>query len=166
VQQRGGVQLKGGVGQTGDAYEQHADQVADAVVRGESAEAVLDQHAGAEKCASCGGTSQSSEVCSSCAASAAGPEPGHTIQRSPAPENGSTAGATGAGLPRSLNQSLAPTSLSDDEIVAEINAIRAWFAAQATSSKESCLSCRAAWRPALHSKRSTAVLVTPWRTYE
>ena len=45
VQQRGGVQLKGGVGQTGDAYEQHADQVADTVVRGESAEALLDRHA-------------------------------------------------------------------------------------------------------------------------
>jgi len=41
VQQRAGVQLKGGVGEAGDAYEQHADQVADAVVRGESAEALL-----------------------------------------------------------------------------------------------------------------------------
>jgi|GEM_PF-5733797 len=41
VQQRGGVQLKGGVGQVGDAYEQQADAVADAVVRGESAEQLL-----------------------------------------------------------------------------------------------------------------------------
>jgi hypothetical protein len=47
VQQRGGVQLLGGVGVAGDAYEQHADAVADAVVRGESAEALLDEHAGA-----------------------------------------------------------------------------------------------------------------------
>src|SRR5262245_56015461 len=46
VQQRGGVQLKGGVGEAGDTYEQHADAVADAVVRGESAEALLDPHAG------------------------------------------------------------------------------------------------------------------------
>ncbi len=46
VQQRGGVQLKGGVGQSGDAYENHADRVADAVVRGESAEGLLDRHAG------------------------------------------------------------------------------------------------------------------------
>jgi hypothetical protein len=46
VQQRGGVQLKGGVGESGDAYEQHADQVADAVVQGKSAEALLDRHAG------------------------------------------------------------------------------------------------------------------------
>ncbi|MBR58148.1 MAG: hypothetical protein CMH54_09020 [Myxococcales bacterium] len=42
VQQRGGVQLKGGVGQSGDQYEQHADRVADLVVQGKSAEAELD----------------------------------------------------------------------------------------------------------------------------
>ena len=43
VQQRGGVQLAGGVGQGGDVYEQHADRVADRVVAGESAEATLDE---------------------------------------------------------------------------------------------------------------------------
>ena len=47
VQQRGGVQLSGGVGQVGDRYEQHADQVADAVVQGRSAEGLLDPFAGA-----------------------------------------------------------------------------------------------------------------------
>jgi hypothetical protein len=41
VQQRAGVQLDGGVGQAGDAYERHADQVADAVVAGRSAESLL-----------------------------------------------------------------------------------------------------------------------------
>ncbi len=46
VQQRGGVQLKNGIGQTGDTYEQHADRVADRVVRGESAETLLDEVAG------------------------------------------------------------------------------------------------------------------------
>ncbi len=46
VQQKGGVQLKGGVGEEGDSYERHADAVADKVVRGESAEALLDQMAG------------------------------------------------------------------------------------------------------------------------
>lgn len=46
VQQRGGVQLYGGVGQAGDVYEQHADQVADKVVAGESAEGLLDKFAG------------------------------------------------------------------------------------------------------------------------
>lgn len=45
VQQRGGVQLQAGVGQVGDAYERHADAVADLVVQGQSAEALLDQHA-------------------------------------------------------------------------------------------------------------------------
>jgi len=42
VQQRGGVRLSGGVGSAGDAYERHADLVADGVVRGESVEALLD----------------------------------------------------------------------------------------------------------------------------
>ena len=41
VQQRAGVHLKGGVGEVGDVYEQHADAVADAVVRGESAVQLL-----------------------------------------------------------------------------------------------------------------------------
>jgi hypothetical protein len=47
VQQRGGVQLEGGIdGGAGDPYEQHADAVADRVVRGESAEALLGAVAG------------------------------------------------------------------------------------------------------------------------
>ncbi|HWO19141.1 MAG TPA: DUF4157 domain-containing protein [Kofleriaceae bacterium] len=46
VQQRGGVQLKGGIGEAGDPYERHADAVADAVVSGGSAEGLLDQMAG------------------------------------------------------------------------------------------------------------------------
>ena len=46
VQQRGGVQLKGGVGAAGDEYERHADAVADRVVAGQSAAPLLDQLAG------------------------------------------------------------------------------------------------------------------------
>ncbi|MBK7073412.1 MAG: DUF4157 domain-containing protein [Myxococcales bacterium] len=46
VQQRGGVQLAGGVGAAGDRYERHADRVADLVVAGRSAEAALDALAG------------------------------------------------------------------------------------------------------------------------
>lgn len=42
VQQRGGVQLKGGVGEASDAYERHADAVADRVVAGRSAEDLLE----------------------------------------------------------------------------------------------------------------------------
>jgi hypothetical protein len=46
VQQRAGVSLKGGVGEAGDRYERHADAVADAVVAGRSAEALLDHDPG------------------------------------------------------------------------------------------------------------------------
>lgn len=41
VQQRAGVHLAGGVGEAGDVYERHADAVADAVVAGQSASALL-----------------------------------------------------------------------------------------------------------------------------
>jgi hypothetical protein len=44
VQQRGGVHLKGGVGQAGDPHEQHADAVADRVVAGQSAASLLDDY--------------------------------------------------------------------------------------------------------------------------
>ena len=56
VQQKGGVQLAGGVGQSGDRYEQHADAVADAVVAGGSAEGLLDDMAPA------GGTASGTAV--------------------------------------------------------------------------------------------------------
>ncbi|HUQ01566.1 MAG TPA: DUF4157 domain-containing protein [Kofleriaceae bacterium] len=62
VQQRAGVSLKGGMGQAGDAYERHADAVADAVVAGRSAEALLDNGPG-------GGASSGTAV------------QGHAIQR-------------------------------------------------------------------------------------
>lgn len=48
VQQASGVRLKGGVGEAGDAYERHADAVADRVVRGDSAADLLGEH-GAER---------------------------------------------------------------------------------------------------------------------
>jgi hypothetical protein len=47
VQQRGGVQLKSGVGRTGDAYERDADAVADTVEAGGSAEGLLTGMTGA-----------------------------------------------------------------------------------------------------------------------
>jgi Domain of unknown function (DUF4157) len=46
VQQQGGLHLKDGVGQAGDAYERHADAVANLVVNGQQAETLLDQMAG------------------------------------------------------------------------------------------------------------------------
>ena len=56
VQQAGGVQLKDGLGQAGDRYEQHADAVADAVVAGRSAEGMLDGFAAPSKSAAGGAT--------------------------------------------------------------------------------------------------------------
>ena len=55
VQQQAGVQLKRDDGAEGGAFEQHADAVADRVVRGESAEALLDQVAARGKPAGGGG---------------------------------------------------------------------------------------------------------------
>lgn len=45
VQQQAGIQLKGGVGQVGDAHERHADEVAEQVVAGRSAERLLNRYA-------------------------------------------------------------------------------------------------------------------------
>ncbi|MBL8350562.1 MAG: DUF4157 domain-containing protein [Burkholderiaceae bacterium] len=89
VQQRQGVQLKGGVGQAGDPYEQHADAVADRVAAGQSAEDLLDtppvggdRRAPAlqSKCA-CGGT------CADCAREAAGDKPAAERSESVGPES-------------------------------------------------------------------------------
>lgn len=46
VQQAGGLRLKGDAGTPGDAHERHADAVADRVVRGESAEDLLNAYTG------------------------------------------------------------------------------------------------------------------------
>ena len=46
VQQRAGVQLKGGLSAAGDDHERHADAVADLVVQGKSAEGLLGRYAG------------------------------------------------------------------------------------------------------------------------
>lgn len=56
VQQRRGVELAGGLDTPGDTYELHADAVADAVVAGQSAEALLDA------CADSGGGRDSTAV--------------------------------------------------------------------------------------------------------
>jgi len=76
VQQRGGVQLKGGVGESGDAYEQHADAVADKVVRGESAQALLDNAVTARGASA--PSMQRQAVGGSSAAPAGIAAPGHT----------------------------------------------------------------------------------------
>ncbi|MEJ7603090.1 MAG: DUF4157 domain-containing protein [Kofleriaceae bacterium] len=58
IQQRAGVQLAGGVGRVGDRYEQHADAVAERVVRGQSAEALLDTVAGSGSASASGAAVQ------------------------------------------------------------------------------------------------------------
>jgi hypothetical protein len=63
VQQRGEVQLYGGVGKEGDEYEKNADEVADRVVRGESSEALLDQHAPGDDGAAVAGQGVQRIVC-------------------------------------------------------------------------------------------------------
>lgn len=60
IQQAHGVSLYGGVGQTGDAYEQHADAVADRVVAGRSAADLLDGFAGGGRAAAAPGVQQRS----------------------------------------------------------------------------------------------------------
>ena len=55
VQQRGTVQLKGGIGEAGDSYERHADAVADRVVQGAPAGDLLDQVASPRAGSSAGG---------------------------------------------------------------------------------------------------------------
>jgi uncharacterized protein DUF4157 len=55
VQQRGTVQLKGGIGQADDAYERHADAVADRVVQRAPASDLLDQVASPHAVAPTGG---------------------------------------------------------------------------------------------------------------
>ena len=65
VQQTGlgdGLQLKGGIGEAGDRYERHADTVAEKVVQGESAEALLDAEAGGPTKVSAGPVSGSEPV--------------------------------------------------------------------------------------------------------
>ena len=49
IQQRKGVSLTGGVGQKGDPYEKHADQIAEMVVQGKSVEDALEQYGGEEQ---------------------------------------------------------------------------------------------------------------------
>ena len=57
-----GLQLKGGIGEAGDQYEQHADAVAEKVIRGESAESLLDEVAGGPTKVSAGAVSGDAPV--------------------------------------------------------------------------------------------------------
>ena len=95
IQQRAGVQLKGGVGAAGDQYEQHADAVADAVIQGKSAEALLDRNAGGG-----GGAT--------------------AVQRQAAPEPQPAASATEQAAAPGAAATESPTQLTPDDIAEEI----------------------------------------------
>jgi hypothetical protein len=90
VQQRAGVARKALDGGAGDSFEQHADQVADAVVGGRSAEPMLDQVAGQGRSA-----------------------PTATIQRKPEGEEQEQAGSSGGDYEPSWDDVVA--AAQDDE---------------------------------------------------
>ena len=93
VQQRAGVHLKGGVGQTGDYYETHADAVADRVVKGESAQDLLDQVAGRQ-----GGTSDAVQLLSDGELDAPGASPVDPVT-DPSPPPAPSGDAAGDPMP-------------------------------------------------------------------
>ncbi len=119
VQQGAGVSLSGGVGQVGDSYEQHADQVADAVVAGKSAEPILSQMTGgAPGGGDAGGATQKKAVQRDETPSAAPPADqgppagarGATPVVAPAPTPGGPAPVADAG-----GQTTAPPAVSPEE---------------------------------------------------
>jgi hypothetical protein len=101
IQQRAGVHLKNGVGESGDVHERHADAVADRVVRGESAEPLLDRYA-----ADRGGASPTAGAT------------GSAIQRQPADGTGgagAAADATGAAGGGDAENDVSALALTPDE---------------------------------------------------
>jgi hypothetical protein len=97
VQQRGGVQLHGGVGEVEDEYERHADAVADRTVRGLSAVDLLEPYrtgpgslAAVQRQASAGGSRPADQVRAAADTSAV-----FTVLRRACPVSGDTWSATG-----------------------------------------------------------------------
>lgn len=78
VLQQRGIRPSGGVGAAGDPFEQHADAVADAVVRGEDAEPLLDAAPGASTAPSAHPAAASGPV-----QSKGSRTPGQAVQRKP-----------------------------------------------------------------------------------
>ena len=81
VQQRGGVQLKDGVGREGDRYEREADAVADLVVQGRSAETLLDRAAPGRATDAV----QARCACGTCATCSGKEDDDETVQLAPEP---------------------------------------------------------------------------------
>lgn len=106
IQQQSGLQLKNGVGQAGDAHEQHADAVADLVVQGQSAEKLLDQYAsaGPTTCAGCGAQKEAAQgEASECAACQAKSQTaGAAVQKNAAVVQLQAGGGGSGGCPESF----------------------------------------------------------------
>jgi uncharacterized protein DUF4157 len=105
VQQRAGVHLKGGVGAQGDAYERHADAVADIVVGGGSAEATLSAMSGAPA----GGAASAGAVQHQTLTPAA--EPSGAQPGGPAAQPGQPAGQLGAPALQRVQAAIAANNL-------------------------------------------------------
>jgi hypothetical protein len=118
IQQRGGAQLKGGVGEGGDAHEQHANLVADRVVAGALAEDLLDGYAA-------GGSSTSTGQATGVQRQATGTRSPTSLSPSPAP-----AGPVPATAPPEAYH--APTSARDPNAPASRNATMAQVQTAAT----------------------------------
>ncbi|WP_096058301.1 eCIS core domain-containing protein [Haliangium ochraceum] len=88
IQQQRGVHLQGGLGRAGDIYERHADAVADRVVAGQSAAALLSAGpAGSGRATEAGTTPGESDTeldvakAARAVPAASGPAPGMVVQR-------------------------------------------------------------------------------------
>lgn len=119
VQQRAGVRVSGGIGQAGDDYERNADQVADAVVAGRSAEALLGgearpnhsvEHGGRPVQAQREAASIDSGSCSKCQAGDC-----ECSESSGSPE-GPSNGAPGQAVQRSIGAEIPAIQLAQDEL--------------------------------------------------
>lgn len=140
VQQRAGVHLKGGVGEAGDAHENHANQVADRIVAGRSAEDLLDRYAaGTNRGASAAPTPQLTDASGTAVQRQATATPPTPQPPSASPASGAPASTPGTGTPPPPSNSPAEayhasTSAHDPNAPASRNA--GWGSIQAAATEK------------------------------
>ncbi len=129
VQQRAGVQLKDGVGEAGDAYERHADAVADRVVRGQSATDLLSTgpgQSGAHDAVQGDWLGAAAGAASGAVAGAGvGGVLGGPVGAVVGGVIGSAVGAVGGHLAEEASSPDAPPALEDGEVILTRNAAQA-----------------------------------------
>jgi hypothetical protein len=146
VQQREGVHLSGGVGQQGDAYERHADAVADAVVAGGSAEGLVSQMApssGTRGAAEAGAPVQR-QVAGN-AAGGGGPAP--AAGGAPAPAATDTRILSGSAWCAKYPTGTTIAELTDATFQANVQAFRDAMVAAATAANNLSIHINATLRP-------------------